>query len=54
MGWIFTFVAGIIIVLLGLSPLEIVPLLAIIIVLILFPVFYGLIVLIRVPRGGEV
>jgi hypothetical protein len=54
MGGIFTLVSGIIILLLGFSGLGTIPLLIIIILLMLVPVFYGLKALIQVPGVGEV
>ena len=53
MGGIFTFISGIIILLLGFSGLGTIPLLIVMILLMLIPVFYGLKALIQVPRTKE-
>jgi low temperature requirement protein LtrA len=53
-GGIFTLISGVIILLLGFSSLGTIPLLIIMILLMLIPVFYGLKALIQVPGVGEV
>jgi hypothetical protein len=55
-GGIFTLISGIIILLLGFSSLGTIPLLIVIVMILLmpFPVFYGLNALIQVPRTEEI
>ena len=53
-GGMVTLVSGIIILLLGFSSLGTIPLLIIMILLMLVPVFYGLKALIKVPGAGEI
>ena len=47
------FIAGVLIVLLGVSPIGSIPLLVILIVLLLAPVFYGILVWIKVFDARE-